>query len=745
MQKNINLLNQIKESANIDSSEILGVQTVEKIKNQKAEERVMIVTLFNFFLFTKKPIVKRYTLSRQYRWDLLKEISLKNINNNKIIHFVFQEESIQIQAPNLEDILKTVISTIFRILPNFELPKLAIPKSILDTIKKKKDAILDRFKFRVYATDKQLNENMYKEFASFANKVLSRPGISQTLDLNIFKTHFQYTDCVLDSICFTPKVQRIIVPLFPQHTYWPFLSKFVAHNRTVTSLEIQDPYNPALFKEFVEGISHNKFSHISRISLYNGSFDSTFVVQLAIILEAHPFSQIGLFKGLTQDGFQVLLPMLSTVKGFQSLTSISLTGSRYLNISSIVHSLKKIKSFCFNDCELDVSSVLSIFAQNPDSMAKEISLSNNICSTSITDELNFPPKITTLNLDGVKWSGNSIISVFKFISRRSTVVTSNVNFTNPNSTNSQMPTLTLNISKANMTPKQWNKFDAFLRSYELNFINQFYFDQNPVGSGFLSFMNSNPSLQTISLCGCFSNGDPMIDSFADTIAENVSVTKLLIRGIGVNILADSVSTVLAGVCRNKHIQNIDISGNATGNDLIRELQKTLMDNYTLTHVSMDNNNLNDVNALRNMLTELIKVKRSVHINVPKKDLAEMSPSQSSLKKDGKIDKNIVELTKLFSILDEQANAEDSLPVSATEMDTIRTGEFNYPLTESEEKETIHYVLDERINEEYVSDLQWESMLDTVPELNFEELGTELLQQYTLDALISEIYANGNEP
>lgn len=737
MQKNINLLNQIKESSHIDPSEVLGVQTVERIKNQKPEERVLIVTLFNFFLFIKKPIVKRYSLSRQYRWDFLKALSLKGND----INLIFQEESIIIQAPNAGEIAYTIVNTICRIFTRYEFPKLNIDKKILDSIKRKKDAILDRFKFMVYVTEKQFNENAYREFENFAKKVISHPGVSQTLDLNNFKTCFQYTDCILDSISFTPKVQRIIVPLFPQHTYWPFMSKFVAQNRTVSSLEIQDPYNPSLFKEFVDGISHNKFSRISKISLFNGSFDANFVVQLAIILEAHPFSQIGLFKGLTQDGFQVLLPMLSTVKGFQSLSTISLTGSRYLNVSCIINSLKKIKSFCFNDCELDVSVVLSIFAQNSDSMAKEINLSNNICITSIADELNFPPKITVLRLDGVKWSGSSIISVFKFISRRSTIATSNVNFVNNGNANAQQnSTLSLDISKANMTPKQWNKFDSFLRSFELNFLSQFYFDQNPVGSGFLSFMNGNPSLQTISLCGCFSSGDPMIDSFADSISDNVSITKLLLRGIEVNILADSISTVLAGISKNKHLQIVDLSGNAAGNDLCRELQKTLMDNYTLTNVSIDNNNLNDVSALTNLLTELIRVRRAVKINVPQKDLAELAPSKSALRKGQ--EKDVSELVKLFSILDEQAKNEDTMPITASEMDTIRTGEFNFPIVgETGEKETVHFVLDERVNEEYVSDLQWESMLDNLPELNYDELGAELSQQFTLEALVNEITAN----
>lgn len=46
--------------------------------------------------------------------------------------------------------------------------------------------------------------------------------------------------------------------------------------------------------------------------------------------------------------------------------------------------------------------------------------------------------------------------------------------------------------------------------------------------------------------------------------------------------------------------------------------------------------------------------------------------------------------------------------------------------------------DDRVNEEYVSVLQWESMLDNLPELNYDELGAELVQQFTLDALINEI-------
>ena len=96
-------------------------------------------------------------------------------------------------------------------------------------------------------------------------------------------------------------------------------------------------------------------------------------------------------------------------------------------------------------------------------------------------------------------------------------------------------------------------------------------------------MNGNPSLQTVSLCGCFSSGDPMIDSFADTIAENVSVTKLLIRGIGVNILADSVSTVLAGVCRNKHIQNIHFFEILHTVSLLPEEKISFLDNIELNH------------------------------------------------------------------------------------------------------------------------------------------------------------------
>ena len=128
MQKNINLLNQIKESSHIDPSEVLGVQTVERIKNQKPEERVLIVTLFNFFLFIKKPIVKRYSLSRQYRWDFLKALSLKGND----INLIFQEESIIIQAPNAGEIAYTIVNTICRIFTRYEFPKLNIDKKILD-------------------------------------------------------------------------------------------------------------------------------------------------------------------------------------------------------------------------------------------------------------------------------------------------------------------------------------------------------------------------------------------------------------------------------------------------------------------------------------------------------------------------------------------------------------------------------------------------------------------------------------
>ncbi|OHT02693.1 hypothetical protein TRFO_30134 [Tritrichomonas foetus] len=647
------------------------------------------------------------------------------IKNQNMIDFIFKNETITIKDPNIDSIAKTVYVVLSKIFLKHEMPILNIDQKLMTGSTRKSDMVLDRFIFKAYAANKTITNAIYNDFKNYCNKIISKHSIAQTLDLSRFKNVYQLTDIILDSIFALPNIKRIIIPNPPSSTnsYWPFISKFIATNRTVTTLEIYEPYNPSYFKDFVDSFTQNKMCKINRIGFYNGKFDANFVVQLAVILESHPFIQIALNKGLTQDGFHVLVPMLNSVLGFQSLHNVSMTGSNFLNMNAIVQSLKNVRVFNFSDCELDIAAVLSVFAQNPDSKAKEICLSGNICNSAVPDEINFPPNIIKLTLDCVKWSSNSIINLFKFFSRRT-----NMNMNNNVKLNNGQQLLSLDISKANMTPKQWNKFDAFLRTFDCNFLLSILFDQNPVGSGFLSCMNRISTLQNVSLNGCFSNGDPMIDSFSDAIAENQSIIKLSVKGIGVNVLAESCTTVLNGLCRNAHLRTVDLSGNSAGNEFCPELLKTLMDNYTITEVFIDGNNVNDPDAYKSMLTELIRVKRCVHINIPTKDLEEMNKDKQ-------------ELIKMFSLLNQQAKSEES-ETSMSDVTEMRTSD-RVSFVESDNHESMSKVFDERVAEEYVSDLHWESMLDVVPELNMDEMTVGLLQQFTFESLINEIRAHDN--
>ena len=736
MQINENILSQIKDAIILDPGEVLGVQQIEKIKNQKLCERILLITSNNFYIFSKKSLTRKYGISSQNRWDQLQEISANlihyknsprtkmNIIYNTIV-FIFNNETLTIKSDEADNILKTIVQNLSTIFPLYEMPQLKFNPKIYDGLKRKNDAILNRFKFMAYCSGKTITTAAYREFNNYCQKILKSPNIAQTLDLARFQNFYSLTDPILSSISLASNIKRVIVPLYKNGaaSYWESMAKFVATNRTITTLEINDVYKPnnstllQSFNKFVNGIATNSHCKISRISFFNSIYDENFVVQLAVILEAHPFTNVCLFNGISENGFKVLVPMLNTVKGFQSVKNFALSGSQFINVESVITPLKNVQSFIFNNCNLDIANVLCLFAKVHNS-AKKLSLSNNLCSDSISEELFFPPHLEKLNLDEVKWSGSSMVSLFQFLNRRE-------------SSNIVNSLLFIDISKATMSPSQWNQFDSFLKKFDCKFLRSLVFDQNPVGSGFLSFINRCGNLYELSLNGCFSNGDPMIDSFAEALSLNNSITNISLKGVGNdNILAESMHTILAAIHANANIKVLDISMNMAGDDICPELQNILMDNYNISDISFDGNNINNIESLRSLLTELIRVKRIIKIHPLVQDLSNnIKPSERN------------EINQLCDLLNQQAKSEETDSISDIKtIEKLSLGSFS-----NIDNEYICQINNERIKEEYISDMQWKSMLNDIPEVNLDDLTLQFVQQFAFDVLINEINAHDPDP
>ncbi|KAH0789103.1 Leucine Rich Repeat family protein [Histomonas meleagridis] len=745
MQVSSSLIRQVT-----DLNCIFGADTAffaQKVKsiymNTNISDCAIVGTLYHLNIFKNSPFSpfkKSIKLILQLRWDEIN--SIKSDDPNSFQLQASNGRNVVFKDPHSVEILVLLAHHIKSIIPRSELPTFDFEKSYLDGYRVPKDAMLKRIKFNGYISSRKVPQKLITKITKLIQGVSSA---KHYINFRYFIEYFEYTDMILDALCFLPSINRIIIPhANDDREYWGYLIDFLSINQTISTLETYEAITPK-FKTFINALYELKSSKLRNIGFYENTFNEDFVFSISHTIEKGVFQSLAISNGLTLKGYQTLHSLMCSNNGFQSLHTLSLCGCKFIQIPEILDSLPDLQTLIAENCSIDLTKVFEYFTNDPNQSLVELRLSGNRFISTLNDDIILPKNLAALHMDNVEFIAGVMEKILKAIA----------------SSYGKTSFFTLSMSKAHQTALQWDKFYSFISDFVCNPLKKFFFDKNPLQEPFCEFIRNSTTIQILSLHGCLDQNTTFIRNLSNAFAANSSIEELCISGDLNHFLSTSLNPILEKLSQNKSIKLLDITKNHAGNSLCTSLLTMLKTNKTLSEVYMDENDIHP-QTLKQFLINMKEQGSYAKIHIPRIDMHNSNVDKNlALEIQGLIkileNKMISKLDNLSSmaVFDPQNTQINSEKIDSIEqqeiVDSFGSGSSpNQIMFQSDDSyfpykaEMIMGIPNEmkgliqKVNEEYISDRQWEIVYGVVPEMPSDIDYSRLEEETSSHKLIQEL-------
>jgi hypothetical protein len=580
---------------------LLACQWISKqSRTPQKDARLLILTEFNFHLYESKSFPKSVKLLHSHSWDQLKYLCCDS--DLMTAHFHFSSEKVTSACSNGMDVVATVaqhLRTIFT--PSeFSRDAIGVTDQFLVGYEPKKDAVVRRLRFKAFIAKRPVPPSLEQEILERINsyRAAERDNIAESFDLTPFLPYYDQMDLILDAIMVMPEVRRLIVPAStPGSPLWPKLSKFFAANETVSLVETKEPPDHT-FRNFVRELSGKRSSGIHELKFSDAEYDAEFMVQLAILFESREITVLSVTNRATASGVLTLAAMLPSCVGFQNLRELTLAGCPMVPAKALLGPLPKLRTFTADDKSLDIGEFLAQFCECADSELEELTLLGGRVASLLPQSGVFPSHLARLTIPEAVWEGDNFSRLFAIIGRAS---------------------LSLNVSRANLTESQWETFDEFLLGSSAMGLTGLIFDGNRVGLGLAALLAQCEDLQALSLNAC------AVDVKANTgiaaaIAASTTLHHLSIQGTRRDSYRNVMHVYAAAFLENKSLRALDVCGNGMGNAVLEMLVALYQKHPKIGELIFDHNGITDLDALRKLYEGAGQVERRIIVRFPSEDI-----------------------------------------------------------------------------------------------------------------------------
>jgi hypothetical protein len=767
----------IEESGLIAKAELdttLACHSVVKINTKGGRDsRLMLITELRLALFTvKKGFRRTCSLSRQFQWINATSFQLPKPNQ---VHLVFKDGFVSFLDDEANDILIGISQHCLSIFTEFEFSRsiLDFDGSLLSRLERKRDSLIRRIRFRCLSDNRPFPSSFYKTLETS----LERVSTGNSFDLNRFLDHWDLMDVLFDGFNSFPELQELIIPKASYgHSFWNFLPKFVGSNVTINTLTICDsPPDLDKFRLFVDSFQQNSRHKIQNLSFCDISIDSGHSSKIGALIDSRPMESLSIINGFTSSGYQTFRSLVSG-SGFQDLVKLTIQGYSSIDVQHFTS--MRLKHLDLSNSELDLCNILHPLDGKDDLRLIELTVSGNRSESPLNVQVQLPRHLRTIIADRVHWSNDNLEHFF--------IICGNVS-----------EPIRVSLKDTYQLTGQWSSFTTFLTKFDRYPFSGLSFDRNELKSGFIDYVRRCNQLSYLSVRGCFSEKDEMLVPFGDMIISNKTIDTLDIGGEGIASMKSSISVLLTAVGQNTSILNLNVTGNNVGNGLFDLLYNLLVQNRTLQSITFDDNQLDNLDSFRVLISKLKSQTRTIKLQLPKHDLLrlterkdvklgmvldadssrrELSLIESELRTlegrsviDGHTTKNagvadsnsvpslsnggskppVISRRSMNRAVSSAAVTQahhQSLPSTVLSGRVSNPGEvpfeevygdvvINAPVPAETVLDPVQQLAVDSVNEEYVLDNQWESLLEDLPVPNLDGLLSEIEHEFQTTTLL----------
>lgn len=397
------------------------------------------------------------------------------------------------------------------------------------------------------------------------------------VDLTTFTRPESASKILLEILPLCPSFKYLSIRQFENTNIYQYLNEYTEYMTTIENISIDgDATDLVSFNNFLKKMRENLSSKMVGLSFKNSNFSNDHLNSLIQYISARKIQSLE-FQSCFSDKtvFQYFhTNFLTTLSQFQHFTSLYLEDIESINFDALHKYLPpQLKSLSIVNCNVLIDQVFNTLNSKSGSIPNlsVLNLSYNTFNSKHKTHISsmaftIPTFLTVIILDNVTFPYGVLVP---FLSSLFRAINNDTDISLVHMISSEDDIANLDSMFARLVSEFRRK------KIEMKFIRSLKWDFNPISSNFISFLELQTSLLSLSVSGCYCPKDSDgFDDFCRYISRNRSITKLVCRRFNQISLESLTSRLIEAVGKSK-INYLDIS-NSRGGSLCYDQLKSLI-------------------------------------------------------------------------------------------------------------------------------------------------------------------------
>jgi hypothetical protein len=412
------------------------------------------------------------------------------------------------------------------------------------------------------------------------------------LRLNEMKMIMDYLPTFLECLVWVTSITDLVVPCqaaYSMHDPMQLLEGFLPTNQSIRRVTFRGRL-PHSFGRFVGKFIGSSNDRIKYLVFQDCDMPRECVSFLMNWIREKPLETLEIVNSIPPIVAQEFVAGLENNPGASELVKLVLDQTATIDVDKLIPLVSSLKYLSVERCDCDIVDVIKTMGQNLEHCNLEtIRISANKCLDSqlIPDDFELPPSLTHIVANDMYWYPRSLRNFFTRVAQRP-----------------ELP-LRLELANTKLPPNSWPRFFDRLSKLRGS-LTSLVWDGNPVSERFFAFLAKCPVLTSISLNGCFTPEDPLVEDCARYLQHSQMITHFSCVGtLRQSLNLPSVRMLIISLMRNKSVKSFNISGNHTGSEILRYLGPVLLNNRRIEEVMIEDNDIQDIQSWRGFFSEML--------------------------------------------------------------------------------------------------------------------------------------------
>jgi len=558
------------------------------------KERIIVLTNLCMAIFEKS----KEKPKNEYIWQDICDFSM----SLEIIHVKFGKKMFRIRTKSVIDLYSSIIDIITHVLLESELRNIGItpPKSV-----SKSESLfssvsrLENLKNGAKKEETQIIIEKFKEILLFSSPYLTLSDYCHNSEaveiifnvLPLCKTVFQLHVVEIPGI----DVMERIIKLFKSKCY-------------IQTLIIELPITEKLF-DLINALF--KGDNILSGLFFKGCLLNQKVLEaLSLLYSSRGISSFGSYSSIETSSIDYFYTSFLKKSMSSQLTVLCLDNTKNLNLSVLMTSIPSVLILSLINCELEISSIFKSIFESPLLRLSSIILNGNHSINPVDEFRTLPLSLNSISADSVNWSEGCLVPFLRLVLK------------------SFSSGIRLSLSKSSTSIEEWVRVFGFLCQARFSSLSAFIWDYNPIMPKLFEFLEQHPSLELLSMNGCFNQtyANP-ISSFIDYISKGPKLKSLHIQGTENSNIGTFSSRIIEALKNCPLIEFLDISMNYGGDEFVSAVKNLCSSRSTLKTLCLDGIKPNNIKGYYEGIAHLCS-KENLQVSYPLNDVQYLESNKS---------------------------------------------------------------------------------------------------------------------